>query len=207
MNTHSQAGRSVISRLGTFAGSAIFALSMLMMAVLVFFLVHSRINGTAPAIAGQQLYIVLSGSMNPTFNTGSVVFVKPVAPESLRPGDIITFKGFDDKNTLITHRIVSVEQQDPLSFITRGDANDASDPAPVPAGDIVGSVTYAIPYVGYLVEFSRQKEGLLSLIIIPGILIIVFELRTLFKLAAQDEKEMQKNVAHSHSSGKADVQA
>ena len=48
------------------------------------------IPGRAPGVFGRQFYIVMSGSMSPAFDTGSLIFVRPADPETIRPGDIIT---------------------------------------------------------------------------------------------------------------------
>ncbi|MGI6097714.1 MAG: hypothetical protein ACOYBM_06300, partial [Dethiobacteria bacterium] len=71
----------------------IFAAGLLMLAlVLSFFLVQSSFAGGIPSLAGYHMYIVLSGSMSPAFDTGSLAFVRPVQAEEVAAGDIITYK-------------------------------------------------------------------------------------------------------------------
>ncbi len=48
-------------------------------------LIGSRLMGYHP-------YAVLSGSMEPTYRTGDLIFVKAADPETIRPGDPITFR-------------------------------------------------------------------------------------------------------------------
>ncbi len=175
-------------------GNIFFAGLMVMMVTLAFFLVQSRMAGGPPSVFGHQLYVVLSGSMNPAFSTGSLAFVCPIEPENVKVGDIITFKSSPVGKTLTTHRVVEIDGEDGLSFVTRGDANRVNDPNPVPAENVIGKVNGAIPYLGYLLDFAKTRNGLLFLVVVPGLLVIAFELRSLFRYAVenQKQKELQK---------------
>jgi signal peptidase len=176
-----------------FAGNLFFGCVLVLMAVLVFFLLQSRLAGGTPAVAGHQLYIVEGGSMRPAFEVGSIILVQPLDPAEVRAGDIITYREPDpEKADLITtHRVMSVSQTEPPSFITRGDANDADDPLPVPAGNLIGRVDYSVPYLGFLFSFVRTEKGILLLIIVPAVLIIASELRKLMRYAHALDKEKQ----------------
>jgi signal peptidase len=57
------------------------------------------------------------------------------------------------------------------------------------ADKVVGKVYYALPYAGYLMNFGQSKTGIICLVMIPGALIIIFELRNLFRYAAEWEAE------------------
>ena len=41
---------------------------------------------------GFQIYTVLSGSMEPAYQTGSLIYVREVDTDELRTGDVITFR-------------------------------------------------------------------------------------------------------------------
>jgi len=160
-----------------------------MMAVLSFFLIQSKLSGGAPKIAGYQVYIVLSGSMRPEFDAGSIAFVREVPPEEIAVGDIITFHSQFNEESLTTHRVVDVERNGALRFITRGDANRVNDPNPVAAENLVGKVTGSVPYIGYLLDFVQTRQGLILLIFIPGVLIIIYELTRIVKYIMAGQKE------------------
>ena len=171
------------------AGKMVSVMMLTLMSVLVFFLLQSRIAGGAPSIAGYQLYIVLSGSMSPAFETGSVVLVRPLAPSAVQVGDIITYRDAEDSEKIVTHRVMAVLPTEPLSFTTRGDANDANDLIPIPASNLLGRVNYSVPLLGYLLSFVRTGAGILLMVIVPALLIIVSELRRFIGYAAAFEKE------------------
>ena len=42
-------------------------------------------------LVGLQVFTVLSGSMEPTYHVGSLIYVKDVDPFELEAGDVITF--------------------------------------------------------------------------------------------------------------------
>ena len=79
-------------------------------------------------VVGIRTYAVVSGSMEPTYPTGSLLYVKSVDAEDLKVGDAITF--YADEDTVATHRITEIipdeEDGGVLRFRTRGDANDTA---------------------------------------------------------------------------------
>ena len=178
-----------LKRVTALLANTAFIITLVLMAVLVFSLLQSRFTGSAPTIAGHHLYVVLSGSMSPAFETGSLVVVRPVEAEDIAVGDIITFREPGEETKLTTHRVVEIEKQGGLHFITKGDANGVVDQEPVPAENLVGRVVLAIPYAGYVADFAQTKQGLVTMVIIPGILIIIFEARNLLRYAGELERE------------------
>ncbi len=116
-----------------------------------------------PIIFGYKPLIVLSGSMEPTYKVGSIVYYHKVSMSELKVGDPITYVLED--GTYITHRIVNIEED---SIETRGDANNTSDPL-VSYEQVMGKVAKVnIPVVGYCYEYFLKYHT-----IIIGILIII----------------------------------
>ena len=183
---------SPISATVAVLGKIFFGAMLLVMAALAFFLVQSSFSGGVPSVAGYQMYIVLSGSMSPAFDTGSLAFVKEADPAKIVPGDIITYRGPGSGGTLTTHRVVDIKTGNGLEFITRGDANNINDPSPVPAGNIVGKVYGSVPYLGYLMGFAQTRQGLIFMVFIPGAFVIFYELRNIYKYMGEMEKHQQK---------------
>lgn len=180
-----------IRNLFVLAGNLVFIILILLIASMVFFLVQNKISGGLPKVFGHHMYIVLSGSMAPEFDTGSTVFVKPKEPSQIQVGDIITFRGVSDPNALTTHRVVDIDKTDPqnLQFITKGDANEVVDPSPVPGNRLVGTISFSIPYLGYLLNYGQTKQGMVFMVMVPGVLLIIMEISKLFKAAMPDDDE------------------
>ena len=132
-----------------------------------------------PRLLGMGVFIVQSGSMEPEYPVGSVVYVKEVDPAELTVGDVITFNLSD--TTRGTHRIIEVVEEDgALAFKTKGDANDYADSGYVLPQKIVGKVIFSLPWLGYFVTYIQSAQGryialaaaalLLLLLILPELL-------------------------------------
>ena len=133
-------------------------------------------------ILGYQVFTVLSGSMEPVYHTGSLIYVKDVDYRDLGEGDVITFMLNED--TVATHRIVGVvpDEEDPsvVRYRTKGDANDAEDGALVHYKNVIGSPVFTIPYLGYVANYIQNPPGtyiaisggavLMSLVFLPDLL-------------------------------------
>ena len=98
-----------------------------------------------PKVMGYEEMAVLTGSMEPNYPVGSLIFVKEENPENLQVGDVITYRLSGD--TVVTHRVVEINK-DEQSVITKGDANESNDGSPVPYSKIVGEAKGKIPYLG-----------------------------------------------------------
>ncbi len=129
---------------------------------------------------GWRVEVVISGSMEPAIQTGSVVIIRPVLPNTIRKGDIIMYSSLD-KKSLTTHRVADVESKPILQFITRGDANSNSDINPVTPGQIVGVVAFTIPYLGLLTQFIKTPPGFILFFLIPAVFLIGREVLDLWK--------------------------
>lgn len=105
--------------------------------------------------------VVSSGSMEPTYYEGDIVFIKHVDPHELQVGDIIVFnpKG---GGIPIVHRVAEVvEENQTRYFVTQGDHNAFPDsfyaPLPgVPESEVVGTPVLKIPKIGYISVFFRR---------------------------------------------------
>lgn len=100
---------------------------------------------------GMNIYVVLSGSMNPTIETGSIVLID-TKKENYTIGDIVTFQMEDQ---IVTHRIVEMEHG---IIKTKGDANSIPDSKLITKNQIKGKVKYVIPIVGYIIFYFQSKK-------------------------------------------------
>lgn len=125
--------------------------------------------GEGPSILGYKLFSVLSESMSPTMDKGSLLIVKELDAQDIKVNDVITFRN-GSSQTLTTHRVKEILNSDKVSFITQGDANNVADAQPVDGNLIVGKVMFSTPYLGATLEFIRENIkfvlGALFLIVI-----------------------------------------
>lgn len=133
-------------------------------------------------VLGLQVYTVLSGSMEPAYPTGSLIYVKDVDYRELEAGDVITF--YLDGNVVATHRIVEVvaDEADASSvhYRTKGDANSVADGALVHCQKVIGSPVFTIPYLGYVANYIQRPPGLYLAVSLGAALILLVFLPDLF---------------------------
>jgi signal peptidase I len=130
-----------------------------------------------PIAFGSHPLIVMSGSMTPALRTGDVVIDRRISPLDARIGDIVTFPSPEDSSVLISHRVRRIEIKDGrVYFETRGDANNAAEHWSVPQDGMIGRVAYHVPKLGYLVVWFRSRATRILLVVVPALLLGVFEL-------------------------------
>lgn len=172
--------------------STLIAICLAIAAILA---ISSHLSGGTPKFFGKTMMMVLSGSMEPKIHTGSVVFVSDIKdPSQLKVGDVITFKSPVIKDRIITHRIKEIRNSGNLEFVTKGDNNQTNDPLAVPEQNVLGKyANITIPYLGYIMSFLQSKKGLGLALIIPGVLLIILELFTVWRTLVQYDKLKKAN--------------
>lgn len=137
---------------------------------------------------GYEVLVVQSGSMEPAYHVGSLVYVKPVEVEELGIGDVITFElGGSVRGT---HRIIEVlDDNGTRSFRTKGDNNDHADANPIRSESIVGEVKFSLPYLGFLVVFIQQPPGTYFAISIAAVLLLLIILPDIIFPKEMDKKQ------------------
>lgn len=166
-----------LKRIWNIVTSALVALVVLLAVVLV-----------GVRLFGLRTYAVMSGSMEPTYPTGSLLYVKKVDPAELKVGDSITF--MLDEDTVATHRIIEIlpdeEEKDVIRFRTQGDANDTPDGTPVHCKNVIGKPVFAIPYLGYFAHMIQKPPGLYLALGAAAILIVLVFLPDFIKEEKKD---------------------
>jgi len=138
---------------------------------------------------GWRVDTVLSGSMEPALRVGDVVVTRPVELETLSSRDIVTFHS-PLNSSVISHRLISIEEGSSLSFRTKGDANEDADPFVLSSSNIIGEVCFRIPYFGYAAQFMKTPLGFLLTLCLPGLIVIIMEIVKIWRILT--EREMEK---------------
>ena len=192
--------------------STLFVIGMILLAVA---LVGVRVIGLTP-------FAVLSGSMEPTYHVGSLIYVKDADPADIEVGDPITFVVNEDL-LVATHRVVGVEtyttghravvdeagnpvkdedgnpvyeeyelEETSYYFQTKGDANDDVDGSPVYYKNVIGTPVFTIPYLGYLSSWLQTKKGMIMGISIALVVLILTFLPDLLSAVDDEPKDKPK---------------
>ena len=142
-------------------------------------------------VVGLQVFTVLSGSMEPTYHTGSLIYVKKVDPYTIEEGQPITF--MLNENTIATHRVVGIvpDEEDPtvIRFRTKGDANDAEDGGLVHYKNVIGTPVFSIPYLGYVADYIQHPPGMYVAISAGAVLLLLVFIPDIFADSNGEEKK------------------
>ncbi len=142
-----------------------------------------------PKLFGIEPMIVLSGSMEPTYHVGSMLYVKDAEKEDIKEGTPITF--YMDETTLVTHRVIEVNEDH--TYTTQGDANEVADGAPVSFENIVGVPVLNIPQLGYLADKLSSTPGKIIYITIVVVVVILMYMGDLIWSDKKEEVEEKKD--------------
>lgn len=195
--------------------NVITTLLVTVMVLLAVLLVGVRLVGVQP------LY-VMSGSMEPAFHVGSLIFVQKTEPEDIEVGDPITYT-INEDGDYSTHRVIQIETREtgtrfvlddngenvldaagdpiieeyPLDetcyyFHTKGDANEAPDGAPVYYKNVVGVPKVTIPYLGYLAQWLQTARGRIMGTTIALVIIILTFLPDLLRWVDEGDKKKEE---------------
>lgn len=140
----------------------------------------STFNRNERSIFGYRLMIVLSDSMSATdFKAGDLIFVKKnVDPETLEPGDIISYVSQDQANygQTVTHKIrrEAVDKDGNPGFVTYGTTTGIDDSVVVTRPYILGEYQGRLPGVGNFFAFLKTVPGYLLFIFLPFAALIAY---------------------------------
>ena len=125
-------------------------------------------------IFGIKTYVVLSGSMEDVYPTGSMIYVSEVDYKTLAVGDTITYRL--NETTVATHRIFeivpSADDPDNFRFRTKGDENEEPDGGFLSPSDVIGKPFLAIPYLGYIVNYIQHPPGVYIMVTVCAVALI-----------------------------------
>lgn len=172
------------------ANIIVAVITAIALAFVIYVMVCSA-KGKAVNVFGKSVLKVVTGSMEPSIHVGDYIVVEKTDTNALSEGDIISFysEQSDIRGLLVTHRIVGKNTDG--SYITKGDANPVSDTVSVTQDKIVGKYTGKARFFIWVNSFVNAKKLLLLLVVIPMLLISLYEAKTVVKIgreAAEKDK-------------------
>ena len=151
------------------------------------------------SVFGYKAFIVRSDSMSKTdFDAGDVIFVKDVDPTTLKEGDIIAYLSRNNHNygDTVTHKIrrLTTTADGEPGFVTYGTTTDTDDEMIVTYPYVLGKYTGVIPKVGTFFTFLKTTQGYILCILIPCMLLILYEGFNCIKLFRQYRREQMEEI-------------
>lgn len=134
---------------------------------------------------GVETYWVSSGSMEPKYPVGSLVYVEHKEPEEIKINDVISFH--IDNGGIATHRVKHIDSEK-RKFTTKGDNNNSED-APIEFESLIGKVIFSVPLLGYVASFVSKSYGKWTLVAIIALLLLSSFLPELFSKKKKDTNQ------------------
>jgi len=160
---------------GMYIFSSVFLVAVVLLCL--FISVQVLTNGYA-SFGGYSVFRVVTGSMEPTIPTGSLLLNHKTPIEEIQVNDIVCFKAkvAEIRGSVITHRVTEVltDQSGNIFLETRGDANVAADPYYVDETNLIGRVCWQSGKENVLtnmLSFLSGKFGFFACIVFPLLLV------------------------------------
>ncbi|XP_014662894.1 PREDICTED: signal peptidase complex catalytic subunit SEC11A [Priapulus caudatus] len=128
------------------------------------------------------IVVVLSGSMEPAFHRGDLLFLTNYQQDPISVGEIVVFK-VEGRDIPIVHRVLKLHQRvdGRVKFLTKGDNNAVDDRGLYAPGqlwlekkDVVGRARGFVPYVGIVTilmnDYPKFKYAVLACL---GIFVLI----------------------------------
>lgn len=135
-------------------------------AVLLLVLALAVVTIVLPALVGGRPLTVLTQSMEPGLPPGTLVVMRPVAVQDIRIGDVLTYQIESGEPGVISHRVIekTMSSNGSILFVTKGDNNDLADENPVQEVQVVGTLWYSVPLLGWV---NTAVNGEARSVIVP----------------------------------------
>jgi signal peptidase len=92
--------------------------------------------------------------MTGELNQGDVAFYRDLDDSPVVEGEVIAF---EKDGIVVVHRVVDIQTINGIArYYTKGDANEDMDAGYIHRSDIIGHVTYKIPYIGFPTIWLRN---------------------------------------------------
>ena len=139
-----------------------------------------------------SLFTIISPSMVPNINVYDIVV--DVRPGDIKTGDVITFISTSSLTPgfTITHRVTRIiETETGHEYYTKGDNNMFEDGVTVKGENIIGKVLFKVPQFGRVQLFLASPIGWITCILIPVILIVLFDILKVTKVVKIKKKSQE----------------
>ena len=186
-------------------------ITWLLIAFTVFMMIFTVVTVTTVdkndrSIFGVKFYIVQTDSMSKSdnnkdmdihFNAGDIVLIKDLSDNEkaeLKAGDVIAFLSTNSVSygETVTHMIREVKYNDEgkiVGFVTYGTNTGTNDEKVVELEYILGKYTGKLPGVGNFFAFVKSTPGYIVCILVPFLLLILYNGVNVIRLFRQYKKE------------------
>ena len=163
-------------------------------ALLLVVIIVQKVTRNNLSIGGFRIFMIISQSMEDEYVIGDILVAKKVPAEEINIGDNVTYLGEKNqlKGLIITHKVVEKrETGDETYYITRGLANNVSDPE-ISYDQIYGKVVYKTILLSFIAKLMNNQLSYYILFTLVALIISLEIVSSLF-IHDDDEKEGSAN--------------
>lgn len=161
---------------------------------IIYLLVGIYMSLLVPMFWGNTPLVVITGSMEPTFSVGSIIYYEKINPTKFEKNDILVWQ--NNAGDLISHRIVDINEK--YEFTTKGDANNTVDSEKVQLSQVIGRAKeFKIPFIGFYVTFINNHLFIIYLLV--GIILLDYFIAYIYykvKLVKYDNKNIVPSISN-----------
>ena len=142
---------------------------------LLFVILVQKVSRNDLSLGGIKIFTVVTGSMKPEYVEGDMLVSKEVAPETIKVGDNVVYKGEkgDMTGLIVTHKVTKIrEENGKYYFTTKGTANEIEDPE-INEDQIYGKIIYKMGFLSFLSRVMLNIYAYYILATIMGLLVSI----------------------------------
>lgn len=150
-----------------------------------------------PRILGFKTFVVTSGSMEPLYPVGSLLYVKKTNNNEIKVGDSITFYLDNERKIIATHQVYEIDKEN-KEFKTQGinnkdeDGNIIHDAMPVKFSQVIGKPEKCIKKIGYINRLITTSPGIYVILLFTIFIILINSFLEKFNKEVDYEKSKEK---------------
>lgn len=148
----------------------IFAVLIISMLVIYF---SFRETGAVPKFFGYYIYRTHAVNMEPKVPEGAAVFASEKEKENISSGSVVLCM-LDGTPTII-NVVEMLDEESGKFYIVRFNTSPRNETYKIPAESVIAKAVYYDTFTGSLLSFATSEKGIITVVIIPSILIVLFQ--------------------------------
>lgn len=173
-------------------GKIIYILFFILVVLMLIVVILQRTTNNSVSLGGFRLFTIATGSMEPEYNVGDVLIAKEIAPEEIKVGDNIAYRGEVKalKGKVITHQVIAIKKEEDGKYrlITKGISNTEEDPE-ISEEQVYGKIIYKVKTLSYIGKLISNIYVFYFFIFIPIALIIFRQIKNIAVGGDDDEDD------------------
>jgi signal peptidase I len=158
-------------RAGDRAAGAVCVLALILMAGLLLGIAF-----------GYRPLVDHSDSMRPAIRAGDLLITRAKPAGSVRRGEIVSFKDPALAGKLVTHRVLTIHRVGSrLDFVTKGDANSASESWSAARDASIGVLVVRVPAIGRTMAWMADTVVRTAILALAALLLSIALLRRVWR--------------------------